>query len=111
MAIQFLRGTTAENDTYVGPVGSITIDTESNAIRVHDGVTPGGFVSSGEEQDLSDYLQKASNLSDVASAATAFNNIKQNATTSSAGVVEQATTAEAQAGAAGKFPDAAGVQA
>jgi hypothetical protein len=40
---------------------------------------------------------KASNLSDLASASTAFANIKQDATTSATGVVELATQAEAQA--------------
>jgi hypothetical protein len=42
-------------------------------------------------------LAKASNLSDVADAPTAFANIKQAATTSATGVVELATPAEAQA--------------
>lgn len=41
---------------------------------------------------------KASNLSDVADAPTAFNNIKQAATTTSSGAVELATSAEAIAG-------------
>ncbi|MDD4986169.1 MAG: hypothetical protein PHQ43_10350, partial [Dehalococcoidales bacterium] len=43
-------------------------------------------------------LAKASNLSDVSSAATAFTNIKQSASTSATGVVELATVAEAVAG-------------
>lgn len=42
--IQFLRGTTAANDAYTGPVGSLTVDTEVGTIRVHDGVTAGGWV-------------------------------------------------------------------
>ncbi|WP_439946503.1 hypothetical protein [Streptomyces sp. BBFR109] len=42
-------------------------------------------------------LAKSSNLSDVASASTAFDNIKQAATTSYVGAVELATQAEAQA--------------
>lgn len=43
-------------------------------------------------------LKIASNLSDVANAATAFNNIKQSATDTYPGVVELATDAEVQAG-------------
>ena len=43
-------------------------------------------------------LKIASNLSDVASAATAFGNIKQDATTSATGVAELATTAETDTG-------------
>lgn len=42
--------------------------------------------------------QKSANLSDVASAATSFSNIKQAASESATGVVELATTAEAKAG-------------
>lgn len=40
--IKFLRGTTAENDAYTGAAGTITIDTDQDGIRVHDGVTQGG---------------------------------------------------------------------
>ena len=48
--------------------------------------------------DADTKLAKASNLSDVANAATAFGNIKQAATTSATGVVELATQAEVLAG-------------
>jgi len=44
MAIQFLRGTTSQNDAYTGPVGSLTIDTDVGNIRLHDGVTAGGYI-------------------------------------------------------------------
>lgn len=50
-------------------------------------------------------LEVANNLSDVASAVTAFTNIKQNATTTTTGVVEEATLAELKAGTNGKYPD------
>jgi len=56
-------------------------------------------------------LAAANNLSDLANAVTAFNNIKQAATESATGVVEAATTAEMNAGTADKFPDAAKVKA
>lgn len=56
-------------------------------------------------------LVAANNLSDVASGATAFTNIKQGATESITGVVEAATTAEMTAGTAGKYPDADKVKA
>lgn len=49
----------------------------------------------------------ANNLSDVASAATSFNTIKQVASTSNTGVVEKATVAEMIAETADKYPDAA----
>jgi len=42
--IQFLRGTTGENNAYIGAVGSLTVDLDRNEIRLHDGSTAGGFV-------------------------------------------------------------------
>ena len=36
------RGHTATSSTYTGPSGEITYDTGVNAIRIHDGITPGG---------------------------------------------------------------------
>lgn len=44
MSIQFLRGTTAANDSYTGLAGTFSIDTDLNQVRVHDGVTAGGHV-------------------------------------------------------------------
>lgn len=46
LPIQFKRGTTAQNDAYTGRAGSISVDTELNTLRVHDGSTAGGFVVS-----------------------------------------------------------------
>lgn len=40
--IQFLRGTTAENDAYTGREGEFTVDLEKNELRLHDGETKGG---------------------------------------------------------------------
>jgi len=56
------------------------------------------------------YLNEASNLSDLNNKAAAFNEIKQNATTTSTGVVEEATSTEMSNGADGKFPDAATIK-
>ena len=39
--ISFKRGSTAANNAYTGPVGTISIDIENKEIRYHDGVTPG----------------------------------------------------------------------
>lgn len=43
MGILFKRGTKEQNDNYVGKEGEITIDVTGNTIRIHNGVTPGGF--------------------------------------------------------------------
>ena len=39
---QLRRGTTAENDNFTGASGEVTMDTDTGALRVHDGVTTGG---------------------------------------------------------------------
>ncbi|MDB4351136.1 hypothetical protein OAA34_00320 [bacterium] len=40
--VQFKRGSTANNDSFTGLVGEISIDTTLGTIRVHDGSTAGG---------------------------------------------------------------------
>ena len=41
-SVQFRRGTTAQNDAFTGAAGELSIDTDKNAIRVHDNSTAGG---------------------------------------------------------------------
>jgi len=41
-AIQFRRGTTAQHGSFTGLVGEITVDTDLDTLRVHDGSTAGG---------------------------------------------------------------------
>jgi len=41
--VQFRRGTTAQNNSFTGAVGELSIDLDLDVIRVHDGVTLGGF--------------------------------------------------------------------
>jgi hypothetical protein len=52
--IKFLRGTKEQNDAYIGESGTLTIDQTTMEIRLHDGVTPGGFrlVNIGTIRDL-----------------------------------------------------------
>lgn len=38
------RGTTAQNDAFTGAEGEIVVDTERHELRVHDGVTQGGYI-------------------------------------------------------------------
>ena len=42
-ALQFRRGTTSQNNSFTGVVGELTVDTDLDTIRVHDGSTAGGF--------------------------------------------------------------------
>ena len=42
-ALQFRRGTTSQNNSFTGAVGEISVDTDKDTLRVHDGSTAGGF--------------------------------------------------------------------
>ena len=46
-ALQLRRGTTAQNDSFTGAVGELSVDTQLDTIRVHDGSTAGGFSTVG----------------------------------------------------------------
>jgi hypothetical protein len=41
--LQFRRGTTTQNNAFTGSAGEVSIDTDLDTIRVHDGSTAGGF--------------------------------------------------------------------
>lgn len=41
--VQFRRGTTTQNNNFTGSVGELSVDTTLDTLRVHDGVTAGGF--------------------------------------------------------------------
>lgn len=56
--VQLRRGTAAQHATFVGAPGEITVVTDENTIRVHDGVTPGGHeVSDGDLRQIVEELQ------------------------------------------------------
>ena len=40
--LQLRRGTTAENNSFTGAQGEVTMDTDTNGLRIHDGTTMGG---------------------------------------------------------------------
>lgn len=41
---QIRRGTTAENDSFTGAIGELTMDTQKNQLRIHDGIKQGGYI-------------------------------------------------------------------
>ena len=45
--LQFRRGTTAQNNSFTGSPGELSIDTDLEVIRVHDGSHPGGYAQVG----------------------------------------------------------------
>ena len=40
--VQFRRGTTAQNNVFIGAAGEISVDTTLNTLRVHNGTDSGG---------------------------------------------------------------------
>lgn len=84
--------------------GTITFTTGSIVLEIGDvvlaeatGVLNNANQWTVVEKNLTGALQAANDLSDVASAVTAFSNIKQAASTTATGVVEIATTTEVNA--------------
>jgi hypothetical protein len=41
--VQFRRGTTAQNNAFTGAAGELTINSDNNSLRTHNGSTIGGF--------------------------------------------------------------------
>ena len=58
--VQFRRGTNAQNDTFTGSAGEITIDTTNKTIRVHDASTAGGSRLATVKYTANTYETKAS---------------------------------------------------
>lgn len=55
--IQLRRGSTAEHENFIGATGEVTVDTDLNTLRVHDGTTPGGHIVRGAQlPDSADYV-------------------------------------------------------
>lgn len=61
--IQFLRGKKETNDSFVGPEGGVTVDTDNWEFRIHDGVQPGGHPSPSKENTKKDLKEVKQNLS------------------------------------------------
>lgn len=57
--VQNVRQITAVAAAYVGLVGQFIMDLELNVIRLHDGATPGGFLTVGAANNLSDLADPA----------------------------------------------------
>ena len=41
--VQFRRGTTVQHSTFTGAVGEVTLDTDLQTLKIHDGTTAGGI--------------------------------------------------------------------
>ena len=62
--IAFKRGTYTKNMSYTGPAGTISIDTENNDIRIHDGTTAGG-IKANKNSDTTTKLLTARTINGV----------------------------------------------
>ncbi len=62
--LQFRRGTTSQNNSFTGSVGELTVDTDVDTLRVHDGSTAGGaeLVQLTATQTLTNKTLTAPNL-------------------------------------------------
>lgn len=63
--VQFRRGTTAQNNNFTGAAGELSVDTDLEVIRVHDGATVGGFALAGvtASQTLTNKVYQGSSAS------------------------------------------------
>jgi hypothetical protein len=56
--LQFRRGTAAQNNAFTGALGELSIDTENDSIRIHDGSTAGGFETNAKEAQYADVAER-----------------------------------------------------
>jgi hypothetical protein len=63
--VQFRRGTTAQNNNFLGANGEISVDTTLNVLRVADAVTLGGFAMVGQNcvQTIANKIYNGTSLS------------------------------------------------
>ena len=62
-----IGGTTADNDLYVGQKHEISVDDDTHGIRVHDGLTQGGFAINpiGKHWEIIQSVDVASNQTNI----------------------------------------------
>ena len=60
--VQFRRGTTAQNDSFTGAAGELSIDTQLKTLRVHDGTTQGGSALAKSSQLTTANVSEVTNL-------------------------------------------------
>ncbi|MBN1783498.1 MAG: hypothetical protein JW812_00850, partial [Alphaproteobacteria bacterium] len=113
-SVQWRRGTTSEHAIFTGLEGEITVDTDKETVRVHDGTKAGGYPLAREDlSNVSDAnfatrglaLADMTNIAseDIAARGIAKTDLSNLVTTAIAtevkkGVLQLATTSEAQAG-------------
>ena len=73
-ALQLRRGTTSQNNSFTGVVGEVSVDTDKDTLRVHDGSTAGGFevVTATATQTLTNKTLTAPTISSAAFSGASF---------------------------------------
>ena len=56
--LQFRRGTASQNNSFTGAAGELSIDTDNDSIRVHDGATAGGFETNAKQAQYADVAER-----------------------------------------------------
>jgi hypothetical protein len=57
------RGNTTQSGSYVGPLGEVTLDTDLDTLRIHDGSTPGGYSMLATKSDINQVNSDIGNIS------------------------------------------------
>lgn len=57
------RGNTVQSSGYVGPIGEVTLDTDLDTLRIHDGSTPGGYSILATKADIDQVNSDIANIS------------------------------------------------
>lgn len=72
--LQLRRGTTTQHATFTGAVGEVTIDTDKDALVVHDGVLAGG-VTAAKESTVTAHTSNTSNPHSVTKTQVGLGNV------------------------------------
>ena len=73
-ALQLRRGSTSQNNSFTGAVGEVSVDTDKDTLRVHDGSTAGGFevVTTTATQTLTNKTLTSPNISGASFTGASF---------------------------------------
>ena len=73
-ALQLRRGNTSQNNSFTGAVGEVSVDTDKDTLRVHDGSTAGGFevVTTTATQTLTNKTLTSPNISGASFTGASF---------------------------------------
>ena len=91
------RGNTSQSTAYTGPLGEMTIDTGLFAVRIHNGVTPGGnIILENGSQFVANLATAATNITtlfaNAATQTTLINTINANIIAVNAAIITANTT-------------------